>query len=108
MSHGIPILDTVTTTCEVTKLSKYTFKIVLTHGMTRQIRRMCEYLNYEVTKLKRTRIMNITLDVPVGQYRELTEAEFKTLNALLSDSSKTVTGQSKTERSTSRRRSRRR
>ena len=108
MSNGIPILDTVTKKCKVTKLSKYTFKIVLTQGLNRQIRRMCEYLNYEVTKLKRTRIMNIELDVPVGDYRELTKDEFKTLNNLLSDSSKTVTGSSRTERSTSRRRSRRR
>jgi 23S rRNA pseudouridine2604 synthase len=108
MSNGVPILDTVTKKCDVKKLSKYTFKIVLTQGLNRQIRRMCEYLNYEVTKLKRTRIMNIQLDVPIGEYRELTEAEFKTLNTLLSDSSKTVARPSKTERSTSRRRSRRR
>ena len=89
MSNGIPILDTVTRKCEVKKLSKYTFKIVLTQGLNRQIRRMCEYLNYEVTKLKRVRIMNISLDVPVGKYRELTSEELKTLNNLLSDSVKT-------------------
>ncbi len=89
MSNGIPILDTVTKKCEVKKLSKYTFKIVLTQGLNRQIRRMCEYLNYEVTKLKRVRIMNIELDVPVGQYREFTKDELNTLNTLLSDSTKT-------------------
>lgn len=89
MSNGIPILDTVTKKCKVKKLSKYTFKIILTQGLNRQIRRMCEYLNYEVTKLQRTRIMNIPLDIPVGQYRELTPSELKDLNELLSDSTKT-------------------
>lgn len=88
MSNGIPILDTVTKKCKVKKLSKFTFKIILTQGLNRQIRRMCEYLNYEVTKLQRTRIMNIPLDVPVGSYRELTSNELKTLNNLLSDSTK--------------------
>lgn len=106
MSNGVPILDTVTKKCVVTKLSKYTFKIILTQGLNRQIRRMCEYLDYDVTKLKRTRIMNINLDVPVGKHRELTKKELDTLNSLLSDSTKTVN--SKTEESSSRRRSRRR
>ena len=89
MSNGVPILDTITKKCKVEKLSKYTFKIVLTQGLNRQIRRMCEYLDYDVTKLKRVRIMNIKLDVPVGEYRELTKEELKTLNELISDSSKT-------------------
>ncbi|WP_412986318.1 23S rRNA pseudouridine(2604) synthase RluF [Pontimicrobium sp. IMCC45349] len=89
MSRGIPILDTVTKKCFVKKLSTYTFKIVLTQGLNRQIRRMCEYLNYEVTKLKRVRIMNINLDIPTGEYRELTNSELKELNDLLSDSTKT-------------------
>lgn len=88
MSKGIPILDTVTRKCEVKRLSTYEFKIVLTQGLNRQIRRMCEYLNYEVTALKRVRIMNIKLDIPVGEYRELTKEEFKTLNELLSHSDK--------------------
>lgn len=89
MSNGVPILDTVTKKCKVEKLSKYTFRIILTQGLNRQIRRMCEYLDYEVTKLKRVRIMNIKLDVPLGEYRELTSEELKTLNVLISDSSKT-------------------
>lgn len=89
MSRGIPILDTITKKCFVKKLSTYTFKIVLTQGLNRQIRRMCEYLNYEVTKLKRVRIMNINLDIPTGEYRELTNSELKELNNLLSDSTKT-------------------
>lgn len=88
MANGIPILDTVTRKCEVKKLSTYEFKIILTQGLNRQIRRMCEYLNYNVTHLKRVRIMNIKLDVPVGEYRELTKEEFKTLSELIKDSSK--------------------
>ncbi|MGM5469771.1 23S rRNA pseudouridine(2604) synthase RluF [Flavobacteriaceae bacterium LMO-SS05] len=89
MSQGVPILDTVTKTCEVTKLGKYEFKIVLTQGLNRQIRRMCEYLDYEVQTLKRVRIMNIKLDVPIGKYRELTDNELQGLNKLLEDSTKT-------------------
>lgn len=88
MANGIPILDTVTRKCEVKKLSTYEFKIVLTQGLNRQIRRMCEYLNYEVTDLKRTRIMNIKLDIPVGEYRELTKDELTALNHLIKDSTK--------------------
>ncbi len=88
MANGIPILDTVTRKCEVKKLSTYEFKIILTQGLNRQIRRMCEYLNYEVTDLKRTRIMNIKLDVPVGEYRELTKEELTALNLLIKDSTK--------------------
>lgn len=89
MSNGVPILDTVTKKCKVKKISRNTFSIILTQGLNRQIRRMCEYLGYEVTKLKRTRIMNITLDVPIGKYRELTKEELQALNNLLSSSSKT-------------------
>ena len=88
MSGGIPILDTVTKKCEVKKTGTYAFKIVLTQGLNRQIRRMCEYLNYEVTALKRTRIMNIKLDVPVGSHRELSSEELNQLNNLLKDSKK--------------------
>ncbi|WP_294818847.1 23S rRNA pseudouridine(2604) synthase RluF [uncultured Flavobacterium sp.] len=89
MGNGIPILDTVTRECKVEQISKYIFRIVLTQGLNRQIRRMCEYLGYEVTALKRTRIINIALDVPVGRYRELTPAEIKNLNKLIEPSSKT-------------------
>ncbi|OUR91448.1 23S rRNA pseudouridine synthase F [Flavobacteriales bacterium 34_180_T64] len=88
MSSGIPILDTVTKKCVVEKLSTYEFKIILTQGLNRQIRRMCEYLNYDVLSLKRIRIMNIPLDMPSGEYRELTKDEFSKLNALLEDSTK--------------------
>ncbi|WP_310554490.1 23S rRNA pseudouridine(2604) synthase RluF [Flavobacterium sp.] len=89
MSNGIPILDTVTKKCKVEQISKTVFRIILTQGLNRQIRRMCEYLGYEVTALKRTRIINISLDVPVGRYRDLTDAEIKELNALIEPSSKT-------------------
>lgn len=89
MSNGIPILDTVTRKCEVEQISKYDFRIVLTQGLNRQIRRMCEYLGYEVTRLKRTRIMNVTLDVPVGQWRYLTSSELQIINKDVDTSSKT-------------------
>ncbi|CAM4157924.1 MULTISPECIES: 23S rRNA pseudouridine(2604) synthase RluF [Flavobacterium] len=89
MANGIPILDTITRKCKVEQVSKNTFRIVLTQGLNRQIRRMCEYLDYEVVALKRTRIMNISLDVPVGEYRLLTAKEMEGLNELISQSSKT-------------------
>ncbi|SFD70676.1 23S rRNA pseudouridine(2604) synthase RluF [Flavobacterium phragmitis] len=89
MGNGVPILDTVTKKCKVEQISKYTFKIILTQGLNRQIRRMSEYLGYEVTALKRIRIINISLDVPVGRYRDLTDAEIKELNQLIEPSSKT-------------------
>lgn len=89
MRNGVPILDTVTKKCEVEKIDTMTFRIVLTQGLNRQIRRMCEYLGYEVKKLKRIRIMNIKLDLPVGKWRDLTDEEMHELNTLLSDSSKT-------------------
>ncbi|WP_284651961.1 23S rRNA pseudouridine(2604) synthase RluF [Flavobacterium terrisoli] len=89
MGNGIPILDTVTRKCKVEQISKYVFKIILTQGLNRQIRRMCEYLGYEVTALKRTRIINISLDVHVGRYRDLTDNEIKQLNKLIEPSSKT-------------------
>ncbi len=92
MSNGIPILDTVTRQCEVEQISKFVFRIVLTQGLNRQIRRMCEYLGYEVVKLKRIRIMNITLDVPLGEYRNLTSQELEELERLTSDSTKTIEG----------------
>ena len=89
MRSGVPILDTVTKKCEVEKIDDMTFRIVLTQGLNRQIRRMCEFLGYEVKKLKRIRIMNIKLDLPVGKWRDLTQEEFSKLSLLLEDSSKT-------------------
>ncbi|HEX8563046.1 MAG TPA: 23S rRNA pseudouridine(2604) synthase RluF [Flavobacterium sp.] len=89
MGNGVPILDTVTRKCKVEQISRYTFKIILTQGLNRQIRRMCEYLGYEVTALKRIRIINISLDLPVGRYRELTPAEINELNTLIEPSGKT-------------------
>ncbi|OIQ36290.1 MAG: 23S rRNA pseudouridine synthase F [Crocinitomix sp. MedPE-SWsnd] len=90
MSNGLPILDTVTRKCKVEQLNKFEFKIILTQGLNRQIRRMCEYLHYDVVKLKRVRIMNVHLDVKVGEYRELSQKEMAKLNELISDSKKTV------------------
>ncbi|MDQ0780806.1 23S rRNA pseudouridine(2604) synthase RluF [Chryseobacterium sp. W4I1] len=90
MRNGVPILDTVTKKCEVERIDDMTFRIILTQGLNRQIRRMCEYLGYEVKKLKRIRIMNIKLDIPVGKWRDLTEEELSSLNHLLSDSTKTI------------------
>tara|TARA_B100001540_G_scaffold32951_2_gene28960 strand:- start:1993 stop:2727 length:735 start_codon:yes stop_codon:yes gene_type:complete len=89
MSKGVPILNTVTRTCFVKQLHKKKFKIILTQGLNRQIRRMCEYLGYQVIKLKRTRIMNIKLDVKIGTYREFTNNELAKINQLLINSSKT-------------------
>lgn len=89
MSNGVPVLDTVTRKCKVTQLGKFTFKIILTQGLNRQIRRMCEYFDYEVLKLKRIRIMNVTLDIPTGQWRDLTAEELKEINRLVAGSSKT-------------------
>lgn len=89
MGNGVPILDTITRKCKVEQVSKYIFKIILTQGLNRQIRRMCEYLGYDVTALKRTRIINISLDVQVGRYRDLTDFEIKELNQLIEPSSKT-------------------
>ena len=90
MRGGIPILDTVTNKCLVEQIDNLSFRIVLTQGLNRQIRRMCEFCGYEVKKLKRIRIMNLKLDLPVGKWRDLTETELAELNQLLSDSDKTV------------------
>jgi 23S rRNA pseudouridine2604 synthase len=79
MAVGVPILNTVTKPCVVEKIGPRQFKIILTEGMNRQIRRMCEYFNYHVVSLKRIRIMNIKLDIPVGKYRELTHKEMQIL-----------------------------
>lgn len=80
MSSGVPILDTVTRPCTVIAIDKYTFKIIITQGLNRQIRRMCEYFGYKVTRLRRIRIMNITLaNLQVGTYRNVTEVELEKL-----------------------------
>jgi len=89
MRSGVPILDQITRKCKVEQIGSHQFKIVLTQGLNRQIRRMCEYLDYRVKKLKRIRIMNVKLDVPVGKWRDLTTAELKEINNLVADSSKT-------------------
>ena len=90
MSRGIPILDTVTKPCDVERLSRFVFKIILVQGLNRQIRRMCEYLNYEVVALKRVRIMNLTLgDLPTGKWRHLTKEEVAKLQDSLTDSDNT-------------------
>ncbi|MCM4169960.1 23S rRNA pseudouridine(2604) synthase RluF [Arenibacter sp. TNZ] len=89
MANGVPILDRVTRKCEIEEINKFQFRIVLTQGLNRQIRRMCEYLGYNVTALKRIRIMNIQLDVPVGKWRYLSEVELNDINEMISDSTKT-------------------
>ena len=89
MSQGIPILNTITRKCFVKQIHKKQFRIVLTQGLNRQIRRMCEHLNYRVIKLKRIRIMNITLDIDLGKYRELTKSEINSIKELVLDSNKT-------------------
>ena len=91
MSNGVPILNTVTKKCKVEKISRFVFRIVLVQGLNRQIRRMCEYLGYEVTALKHIRIMNVDLEnLPVGKWRELTPNELKEIDLLLKDSKKTA------------------
>ena len=90
MSNGVEILDTVTKPCKVEQIGKNKFRIILTQGLNRQIRRMCEHLEYRVWSLKRVRIMNIELDLPVGKLREFTKEEFAELNRLIEDSSKTT------------------
>ena len=89
MRNGVPILDTVTRKCKVDQLDRNRFKIILTQGLNRQIRRMCDFLDYKVVKLKRVRIMNIGLDLPVGKWRYLSDQEMDEINRLISTSSKT-------------------
>ncbi len=87
MASGVPILGTVTKRCKITQEGANRFRIILTQGLNRQIRRMCEFLGYEVTRLKRVRIMNISLGkLPVGQWRELTDDEVKVLTRSLETS----------------------
>ena len=91
MSNGVEILETITKNCFVKQLGAKKFKIVLTQGLNRQIRRMCEALGYRVQSLKRVRIMNIKLDIPKGKYREFTKGELFELNRLLENSQKHFT-----------------
>ena len=87
MRNGVPILDTITKKCHVERLSRTTFKIILVQGLNRQIRRMCEYLGYEVVALKRERIMNISLGkLPIGEWRDLTKEELDGLKSSLENS----------------------
>ena len=89
MSSGVPILNTVTKPCIVTQVSKFSFDIVLTQGLNRQIRRMCEYCGYDVKRLVRTRIMHLTLKgLKPGQWRDLSAEELATLQRSVSDSVK--------------------
>ena len=91
MSKGVPVLDTISKPCEVTMQSKRVFRIILTQGLNRQIRRMCEYLGYEVTKLKRSRIMSVSLaGLKVGQWRDLTAQEMVEINQAVAHSNKTA------------------
>lgn len=91
MEKGIPILGTVTKPCRVKLLGPKKFSIILTQGLNRQIRRMCEYLGFEVTKLQRTRIMNVDLKgLKPGQWRELTNQEMNQINKAVAGSKKTA------------------
>ena len=90
MANGIPILNTITKNCFVQKEGKCIFRIILTEGLNRQIRRMCEYLGYDVVRLERLRIMNISIDnLGVGKWRYITSNELLGINELISDSIKT-------------------
>ncbi|GAA0728679.1 hypothetical protein GCM10008905_27900 [Clostridium malenominatum] len=90
MSYGVEILDTVTKPCKIYKEGKYVFRIILTQGLNRQIRRMCEALGFTVKKLMRIRIMNITLDnLSIGKWRYLTKDELDIIFKLIEGSSKT-------------------
>ena len=82
LENGVPILNTTTRKCETTYINDFQFKIVLTQGLNRQIRRMCEYFDYRVKKLERIRIININLDIPRGKWRYLTVDEVKFLKNL--------------------------
>lgn len=91
MSGGLPILGTKTKKCKVQATGADSFKITLTQGLNRQIRRMCEFLGYKVTALRRVRIMHIPLDVPVGHWRELSTNELEELQKRISTSTKVRT-----------------
>ena len=82
LENGVPILNTTTRKCETTFINDFQFKIILTQGLNRQIRRMCEYFDFRVKKLERIRIINIKLDVPKGKWRYLSQEEIKFLKNL--------------------------
>jgi len=91
MEKGVPILGTITKPCKVSVQSRFVFRIILTQGLNRQIRRMCEYLGYEVKKLKRTRIMSVDLGkLKPGQWRDLTQDEMNEINQAVATSTKTA------------------
>ena len=90
MANGVPILDTVTNPCFVEQTGRRQFRIILTQGLNRQIRRMCEYLGYQVAKLQRVRIMNMHLDMPEGTWRDFRPEELAEMNRMLSNSDKTA------------------
>jgi len=86
MSNGVPILNTITKKCKVKQTKSHEFHIVLTQGLNRQIRRMCEHFDYRVEKLKRIRVINIHLgDLPVGKYRDLTSKEIQELKKIVEE-----------------------
>lgn len=88
MAGGVPMLGTVTKKCKVKKESTFVFRIILVQGLNRQIRRMTKHFGYEVTKLERTRIMNVSLKgIPLGEWRDLTDDELIDLFKLIEDSS---------------------
>lgn len=89
MGAGVPILETVTDPCKVEQISKFKFRIILAQGLNRQIRRMCDHFGFKVVQLKRIRIMNVHLDMPVGKWRDLTDKELTEINEMISGSSKT-------------------
>ena len=91
MANGVPMLGVTTKKCKIVQEGPKVFRIILVQGLNRQIRRMCEHYNYEVTKLERVRIMKISLKgIPVGEWRELTESEMKEIYRLTEDSSSEV------------------
>lgn len=91
MSEGVPILDTITRKCKIEKIGRNSFRIIITQGLNRQIRRMCEFFGYNVTKLERIRIMNISLGkLKQGTYRNVTVRELDKLEEMIKDSSNTT------------------
>lgn len=91
MQNGVPILGTKTRKCRIVQTGEKSFRIILTQGLNRQIRRMCRYFGYEVKRLKRIRVMNIELgDLPEGKYREATAQELEALQEMIKDSSETT------------------
>ena len=99
ISAGVPMLGVITKKCQITKVSPFVFRITLVQGLNRQIRRMCEHFNYEVTKLERVRIMNIGLKgLPVGEWRDLTEKELTVLLNAVENSSSEAAAPKKTRK----------